>query len=57
MLHSVHQDASFELSKTAFEQFLKNFTIIIIIIIIINKNKNCFGISMTKLTQKWVVEV
>ena len=21
------------------------------------KKKNCFGISMTKLTQKWVVEV
>ena len=69
-LHFVHQDASFELSKTAFGQIFKISTIrrdtsdlggvkisgkektgskI--------KKKNCFGISMTKLTQKWVVEV
>ena len=68
---SVLSDASFELSKTAFGQIFKIFTIrrdtsdlgggvkisgkektgskI--------KKKNCFGISMTKLTQKWVVEV
>ena len=67
---SVLSDASFELSKTAFGQIFKISTIrrdtsdlggvkisgkektgskI--------KKKNCFGISMTKLTQKWVVEV
>ena len=41
-LRSVHHNASFELSNTAFGQFFRIFTI---------------RISMTKLTQKWVVEV
>ena len=69
-LRSVHQNGSFELSNTAFGQSLKLFAIrgdpsdlggV--------KNsgkekmgskittKNCFGIIMTKLTHKWVVEV
>ena len=69
-LRSVHQSASFELWNTAFGQFLKIFTITgdpsdfggvkisgkektgskI-------KKKNCFEISITKPTQKWVVDV
>ena len=69
-LRSVHQNASFELSKTAFRPFFKIFTIggdpFDLGGVNISgkektgpkiKKKNFFGTSMTKLTQKWMEEV
>ena len=59
-LRSVHQNASFELSNTAFRQFFKIFTIRDLGGVKVSGKektgskilkKNCFGISMTKLTQ------
>ena len=63
-LRSVHQNASFEVSKTAFGQFFKIFTIRSKVKTSGKektgskiKKKNYFGISMTIIAQKWVVEV
>ena len=66
----MHQDASFEPSKTALGHFFKKFTIrgdpSDLGGVKISgkektgskfKKKDCFGISMTKPTQKWIVAV